>query len=123
MSIFISKIIKHLKRLKPYWFKITPHCALCLTSIHTNTIDICQACKTDLPLIKTACTHCYLPIPFVDICGQCVKSPPTFHAAIAPYQYKFPIDSLITQFKYQSNWSLGHLLADLLIERLMHHYR
>lgn len=122
---FISLIIKYLKPLKPYWLKITPHCTLCLAAINTqnNPSDICSACQIDLPLIKTACSLCYLPLPFTGICGQCIKQPPVFHQAIAPYQYKFPIDSLITQFKYQSKWPIGRLLVDLLAKQLITPYQ
>lgn len=125
MSFSITAIIKQVKGLKPYWIKPRYHCVLCLASIpHRNPIvDICQACKNDLPLITSACTCCHLPLPITSLCGQCIKHPPLFYTAITPYQYKFPIDALVREFKYQSKWTTGRLLADLLIEHLTLNYQ
>jgi predicted amidophosphoribosyltransferase len=48
------------------------------------------------------------------ICGECQRSPPAFHQVTAPWTYSFPVDSLISRFKHQGKWPLGHLLANLL---------
>ena len=52
------------------------------------------------------------------ICGQCVKHPPAFKQVIAPWTYSFPVDTLISRFKHQARWPLGHLLGHLLGQHL-----
>jgi len=69
------------------------------------------------------CNVCALPLPMEGlICGQCQQQPPAFKQAIAPWTYSFPIDSLISRFKHQAKWPMGHLLAHLLGQFLQDRY-
>lgn len=111
-----------LKKLKPFWFTLRPTCLLCLTTIKNSTLAICDDCRKDLPVIIQGCQHCGLPIPHQGICGQCLQQPPSYHKIIAPYRYDFPIAQLITKFKYQQQWPMGHLLASLLTGHLQQNY-
>ena len=54
------------------------------------------------------------------VCGACLKRPPAFTRAEAPWRYAFPVDSLITRFKHQAQWNYGRLLAEQLAEHLQH---
>jgi len=66
-----------------------------------------------------SCQVCALPLPTAGLtCGQCLKQPPAFEQVIAPWTYRFPLDSLITRFKHQSQWPLGRLLGELLAQAL-----
>ncbi len=56
------------------------------------------------------------------ICGPCQKKPPAYKQVIAPWTYSFPVDTLISRFKHQSRWPLGHLLARLLGQYLQHRF-
>lgn len=56
------------------------------------------------------------------ICGQCQKHPPAFNQVIAPWTYSFPIDTLVSRFKHQARWPLGHMLARLLGQHLQHRF-
>src|SRR5690606_15022530 len=42
---------------------------------------------------------------------------------IAPLRYSFPVDSLIPAFKHQHRLTWGRLLARLLQQAVIHHYR
>lgn len=109
-------------KLKPAWLTFQGTCLLCLVSLKQGKPMICEDCKAELPTISQACECCSLPIPYKGLCGQCLQTTPAFHKIIAPYRYDFPIAQLITKFKYQQQWPLGHLLADLLIAHLNNLY-
>lgn len=112
-----------LSQLKPYWLILPSHCLLCLTPVEDTSIALCQGCIDDLPKISQGCQHCNLPLPYDGICGQCIQSPPIFFQAITPYYYDFPIAQLITQFKHQRQWPIGHLLSTLLSKHLLTCYQ
>ncbi|MFC6336916.1 ComF family protein [Pseudomonas sp. CCM 7891] len=96
------------------WSKNNQHCLICDEPTET-TQSICNACETELPWLMDQCAVCALPLPMEGlICGQCQQRPPAFKQVTAPWTYSFPIDSLISRFKHQAKWPLGHLLAHLL---------
>lgn len=109
-------------RLKPAWLTSQGTCLLCLASIKQLKPMICVDCQADLPTILQACSCCGLPIPYDGLCGQCLKNTPAFHQVIAAYRYDFPVAQLISKFKYQQQWPLGHLLAHLLVAHLTRLY-
>lgn len=77
--------------------------------------DICAPCELDLPWLGGQCVHCAVPMPQAGLaCGHCLKRPPAFRRVLVPWRYDFPVDALITRFKHQRNWPLGHLLGSLL---------
>jgi len=55
-------------------------------------------------------------------CAQCTRQPSAFNEVIVPWQYDFPIDTLVTRFKHQGKWPLGRLLAELLAQNLLHRF-
>lgn len=84
---------------------------------------VCNACETELPWLMEHCEVCALPLPMDGlICGQCQKHPPAFKQVIAPWTYSFPVDTLISRFKHQARWPLGHLLGRLLGQSLRHRF-
>ena len=48
------------------------------------------------------------------ICGECLKSPPLFKATLCSFEYQYPLNKLINQFKYQSDIHLGKFLCSIL---------
>ncbi|WP_338522367.1 ComF family protein [Pseudomonas batumici] len=100
------------------WLKNKQHCLLCDEATDTPH-PICTPCESELPWLMESCQVCALPLPMVGLtCGQCLKQPPAFEQVIAPWTYRFPLDSLITRFKHQSQWPLGRLLGELLAQAL-----
>ena len=96
------------------WLKNNQICLICDESSETAH-SICNTCETELPWLMDQCEVCALPLPMSGlVCGQCLKRPPAFKQVVAPWIYSFPIDSLISRFKHQARWPLGHLLAHLL---------
>ncbi|QLG95811.1 ComF family protein [Pseudomonas yamanorum] len=104
------------------WLKSNQTCLVC--DEHTETAhSICNVCEIELPWLMDQCKVCALPLPIEGlICGQCQQQPPAFKQVVAPWTYSFPIDSLISRFKHQAKWPLGHLLAHLLGQFLQDRY-
>jgi ComF family protein len=86
-------------------------------------MPICVACETDLPWLGDHCQTCALPLLAAGLtCGECLLEPPAFEQVVVPWQYGFPVDSLITRFKHNAKWPFGHLLADVLGQYLQHRF-
>lgn len=103
-----------------YWLNNRQSCLLC---DHTTdaTLALCNDCETELPWLGAHCQVCAIPLPASGLtCGACLRRPPSFSRVEAPWRYGFPVDSLITRFKHQARWPLGHLLAGLLAQHLSH---
>lgn len=104
------------------WLKSNQICLIC-DEATDSAATLCNACEIDLPGLTQGCQVCALPLPASGlICGQCQRSPPAFNQVVAPWTYHFPVDSLISRFKHQGKWPLGHLLASLLGECLQHRF-
>lgn len=104
------------------WLKNTQTCLIC--DEYTDAAEsVCNPCETELPWLMEQCERCALPLPMDGlICGQCQKHPPAFELVVAPWTYSFPIDTLISRFKHQARWPLGHMLARLLGQHLQHRF-
>ena len=110
------------KRQVYIWLKNEHPCLVCDEA--TSSVDwVCNVCETELPWLLDHCEVCALPLPMDGlVCGQCLKQPPAFKQVIAPWTYSFPVDSLISRFKHQARWPLGHMLARLLGHSLQHRF-
>ncbi|AZF55419.1 Competence protein F-like, phosphoribosyltransferase domain [Pseudomonas sp. R4-34-07] len=102
------------------WLKSVQTCLIC--DERADSVDcVCNACETELPWLMEQCEVCALPLPMDGlVCGQCQQQPPAYKQVIAPWTYSFPVDSLISRFKHQARWPLGHLLGRL-FGRFLHH--
>lgn len=91
------------------------NCILCGT---TTSEDLCLPCEMELPrLPKNCCPICLWPVPTAEICGTCLRNPPAFTRTIAAMRYTFPIDALVRSLKYQSNFAIAPILANLLLKQ------
>ncbi len=82
-----------------------------------------MACEHELPWLDGQCRRCALPLPMDGFtCASCRRRSPRFHQVIALWQYGFPVDSLISRFKHNSQWPLGRLMAQLLGQALEHRF-
>lgn len=99
-----------------------PTCVLCGDS-GAGKLDLCGACRLDLPHIETACRRCGLPVPATDDarCGRCIANPPRFDRLFSPLQYQPPADWLIHRLKFNARFAharvLGRLLGDCIEKR------
>lgn len=84
-------------------------CVACLAAI--RGYGLCPGCLADLPGNTHACQQCALPLPNLPgqapHCGQCLAEPPPFDRVVAPWRYQFPVNRLISRYKYRQQRSLG----------------
>lgn len=94
-----------------------PPCLLC--GRRSDTLhDLCADCAADLPANHCRCRRCALPlVTEAPACGDCLRRPPPFAAAFAPFRYGFPLDALVTRFKFGRDLAAGRMLAALWLER------
>ena len=105
-------------------------CVLCRQTTE-NPDAICSGCAADLPWLTLCCNRCALPLNSTPehptLCPDCLKKPPPFTQIIAPFEYRFPIDQMILQAKFNNRSyllpPLAYLLADKLKQSMTEHSR
>jgi ComF family protein len=81
--------------------------------------DLCGGCRADVLRNTCACPRCALPLARPEAaCGRCLKRPPAFQAAWAPFVYAAPLAGLLTRFKFAGDLAAGRLLAELALDEL-----
>lgn len=98
---------------------ITSH--QCLLCGDLNPQRICQQCKIYFQPPQKPCKRCAIPLPLSGqhhepICGECLKTPPSYDHVFTPYVYEQPLAKLIQDFKHKGHEHIGRALADLLCE-------
>ncbi len=76
-------------------------CVACLAPVARH--GLCTPCRKDLPANRWCCRQCALPLPFSAgdaVCGECTVSPPPFSRSLIPFRYQFPVDGMISRYKY-----------------------
>lgn len=97
-----------------------PHCRLCDAAVGAG-LNLCPACRDDLPWLGAHCSCCACPLPTAHPdthCGRCQRRPPAFNATTALFHYRPPVDYLIRRLKFSHELGLGPLLAGLLAQHL-----
>lgn len=95
-------------------------CLLC-GDAGCRVLELCVACRNELPGIGPACTRCGVPLPDSAVCGRCLQHPPAYDALRGPYRYAPPIDYMIKQLKFHGRLAYARLLGCLLAEALGEH--
>ncbi len=77
---------------------------LCVGCLSTNAFrGLCKFCEADLPVNRWHCHSCALPLAHSGdrhLCGDCLTSPPPFDRSLIPWRYQYPVDSMISRYKY-----------------------
>jgi ComF family protein len=91
-----------------------PHtCLLC--GGNAGSDRLCSGCTDDLPWHRMPhCPQCALPTPDGQLCGACLKRPPTFDRTRSALSYRFPVDQLIQRLKYNGRLAAAPVLGELL---------
>lgn len=102
---------------------IPTYCLLCSRRLGERLL--CDDCEMDLPWLnyQRACQQCAIPLTTDSrFCGHCLHRPPAFQRAFIPFLYDYPLDYLISSFKYRRNLTSGKALASLLIPFMQNAY-
>ena len=78
----------------------------------------CVECAKSLPRTAATCPRCALPMSVGELCGRCLRHPPAFDAALAAFEYRFPVDRLVKRFKFSGDLATGRWLAMQLARRV-----
>ena len=96
---------------------------LCVTCIAPDARNgLCDGCRGDLPVNDRCCTRCGLPLLLARpgrerTCGECLKLQPGYHRAFIPWRYEFPVDRMISRYKYQGQRQYARpLLGDMAVQ-------
>ncbi|MCK7542831.1 ComF family protein [Marinobacter bryozoorum] len=101
---------------------------LCVTCLAPDARKgLCNGCRGDLPVNDRCCARCGLPLLLARpgrerTCGDCIKLEPAYHRAFIPWRYEFPVDRMISRYKYQGQRHYGRpLLSEmaLLVDELL----
>ena len=96
-------------------------CILCEERTRRR-LDLCRACENELPRLAERCHRCALPLAgHVEQCGACLVSPPPWERCFAAFEYRWPIDRLILEFKNNGQLLTGKVLASLLATAFERH--
>ena len=91
-------------------------CLLCAAA--SGRRSLCPRCEAALPrLAGPLCPLCAQPLPGGmphQPCGECLRRPPPWQAALAGWRYGFPLDRLIQALKYRHHFGV----IDPLVEPL-----
>jgi len=92
------------------------HCYLCKQTIY-KALPICDGCEADLPWNNKACSTCAIPmlaLTNTNTCGDCLNNKPSYKQCASVFSYAFPINTLISDFKYNKQRHYGKLMAKML---------
>ena len=115
---FLSTLIA----LKVNSEKTAGSCVACLDYRAIN--GLCKGCHGDLPVNRWHCQRCALPLAFQSdtyTCGECLSTPPPFSQTIAPWRYQYPVDGMISRYKYNGQRQYARPLMAGLSEHLSRH--
>lgn len=97
-----------------------PVCVLC-GDAGDDRLDLCAACRQDLPRIEPGCPVCGLPVGRAappGPCGRCLTHPPHWDRLVGPYRYGGALAVLIQRLKFVQGLALAPLLGGLLTREL-----
>jgi ComF family protein len=106
---FRSSTLRALKISAPAKALLAQDCMLCGAASGDRLV--CAACKGSLPRLAHACERCAIELPQAGVCGECQRRAPSFDAACAAFEYRFPLDRLVQRFKYAGDLAAGKWLA------------
>lgn len=101
--------------LRQHSYAVTPGLCLLCHQETRRSLDLCQACESELPKLGNSCDYCAEPLATdaSGICAQCLRAPPPFSAALCVFEYAYPVDHLLQRFKDSGQQVAGYVLTRL----------
>ncbi|HEX5056687.1 MAG TPA: ComF family protein [Gammaproteobacteria bacterium] len=102
------------------------NCIVCERAAGETGMDLCAACREDLPWLGRACFRCANPLaaaapvpePTALVCGRCLRQAPHFERSHCVFNYGEPVSWVLHGLKYQRRLSGVPVLSRLLLEHL-----
>jgi ComF family protein len=93
-------------------------CVLCGCDA-AGELDLCAACRAELPRVLRPCPRCGLPLATdaESECGACVTNPPAFSRTVVPFRYDDPVKHLIHALKFNQKLYVARVLGELMAEQ------
>ena len=105
--------------MRAFFNQLLSHSPLCLCCGYqkTHKLGFCLGCYHDLPHIKTPCLQCGLPLTANTPC-TCKAEDWPFAACLSAFEYQFPINKLLFQYKSQARLALCESFAQALTNQV-----
>lgn len=109
-------IRSHLSKLfsQLHLYSSPGQCQMCHNALEQNRQWVCHTCEHYLPYSQSACLTCAEPLPPIkdaQLCGRCLKHPPAIDAVRTCFDYQYPINLWLPQFKFSRRFALAHWFA------------
>lgn len=95
-----------------------PSRCLCCEDPGLDGMDLCGTCEACLPVNRTACRACAVPLPEPGLCGACLRAPSALTEAHAAFVYAAPLDRLLPRLKFGGDLAAGRLISQLMAMHL-----
>jgi ComF family protein len=94
-------------------FHLPAPCGLC--AAWSSAAGLCGDCRARFARPRPRCLRCAIGVPEgVPLCGACLHTPLRFEQAIAAFDYAFPWDRVIAEFKFRGRLDWACPLAEVL---------
>jgi ComF family protein len=111
-------VYQWIKKLQPVLFPST--CRLCRAP-GLPGLELCPACRAELPWIAHSCRRCALPLPRnagITICFDCINTQRSLDRCTALFEYRPPVDRWIQNLKFSQDLAAAGLLGQLLAGKI-----
>lgn len=115
--MIFHKIINKCLKYKQEIF--ASRCLLCSDCIKNSHLSICQHCISDLPWqVNGCCPQCGIRSIKGQLCGHCLKSAPAFDFTRSVFNYEYPLNAILQQYKYGNKLIVAELFGKLLADSI-----
>lgn len=99
---------------------LPPRCLCCGAASDCLDLALCAGCRSELGGNQPCCPRCAEPLAREEpLCGRCLRKEPAFESAYVPFRYAWPLNGLVTRFKFGGDLAAGRCLARLFVEQFI----
>lgn len=92
---------------------VPPRCLIC-GQAGNQRLDLCTPCRSHIHWSGVACGICAMPTTVRTLgCGHCHGRLPDGFRTFAAFRYAFPVDELLSRFKYRADLAAADTLCRL----------
>lgn len=117
----VNKWLKIVQRLAKHCLQLPSDCLFCCEPSGRG-FALCGGCEQSLPFLPQVCPRCALPPDDEENGCICIKKPPSYDAIQAVFDYAWPLNHIMTKWKYHGQFYFALMLAELMVKRLTPRY-